>query len=62
MFITKNQNFSSNVLPDKFLAKAHLMQVTKVPSELNAAGEWGKVCVEIIFFIFIIIISLFLEY
>ncbi|EEB15987.1 polyA polymerase CID, putative [Pediculus humanus corporis] len=42
MFITKNQNFSSNVLPDKFLAKAHLMQVTKVPSELNAAGEWGK--------------------
>ena len=35
-------NFRS-IPPDKFLAKAHLIQATKIPSQLNPCGEWGKV-------------------
>ncbi|KAK6644083.1 hypothetical protein RUM43_000348 [Polyplax serrata] len=47
MFITGSQSYSSCIPPDKFLARAHLMQVTKAPGELNMGGEWEKLSIHI---------------
>lgn len=45
LFVAGSHHHSNShyIPPDRFLARAHLVQVTKIPSQLNTFGEWGKV-------------------
>lgn len=49
IFVTGSHHNSNSyyIPPDKFLARAHLIQVTEYPSQLNACGECGKLSLQI---------------